>query len=432
MNRRLFLGLLAGAGLLVGAYAWVRPRGGFVNPCLQSPMPTDLGKHEIIQAAWQGIDINQFWDAHVHLVGLGHGNTGARVSPDMQSPGNPMQYVQYQFYLNASCVQNAKNVDAEYVRQLIRLQGGLRHSFENSLAATKDKSAIKPPGKPGAAKLMLLAFDQVYDEAGNKQPDASAFYIPNKYAQSVTRSYPDQFEWIASIHPYRKDALEVLQWSVNRGARAIKWLPSAMGINPGSPLCDAFYDALARFKLPLLVHAGSEMAVSGHGGQDLGNPLLLRRPLERGVKVIIAHSASSGEGADLDRGNNGEMKTNFELFVRLMDDSNYQKNLFGEISAITQVNRVGLPLETILKKESWRGRILNGSDYPLPAILPLFSLEWLRLKDYISASEASVLSDIRLYNPLLFDFVLKRTIRFQGLRLPAEIFHTRPHFIAAS
>ncbi|MFV1993010.1 MAG: amidohydrolase family protein [Acidiferrobacterales bacterium] len=428
MNRRLFIALLAGSGLLAGAYALVRPRGGFLNPCLQAPMPAALGQHEIIQAAWQGIDIHQFWDVHVHLVGLGHGNTGARVNPDMQSLGHPMQYVQYQFYLNAACTQNAKNIDAEYVRQLIRLQAGLRNSFEISAANTMTKS----PGKSGAAKLMLLAFDQVYDESGNKQPAASAFYIPNKYAQSVVKSYPDQFEWIASVHPYRKDALEQLQWSVSRGARAIKWLPSAMGINPGSSLCDAFYEALVKFKLPLLVHAGSEVAVAGHGGQDLGNPLLLRRPLERGVKVIIAHSASSGEGVDLDQGSNGKMKTNFELFTRLMDDSNYQNNLFGEISAITQVNRVGLPLETILKKESWHGRMLNGSDYPLPAILPLFSLEWLRFKDYISAVEASVLSDIRLYNPLLFDFVLKRTIRFQGLRLPTEFFHTRRFFIAAS
>ena len=428
MNRRSFVALLAGAGVLAGAYALIRPRGGFINPCLQTPIPDTLGQHEIVQAAWQGIDIKQFWDVHVHLVGLGHGNTGARVNPDMQSPDHPLQYVQYQFYLNASCAQNAKNIDAEYVRQLRRLHEGLLKSFENSSANTM----AKLPGKPGAAKLMLLAFDQVYDEAGNKQPDASAFYIPNEYAQSVTRSYPDQFEWIASVHPYRKDALEQLQWSVSRGARAIKWLPSAMGINPGSPLCDAFYEALARFNLPLLVHAGSEIAVSGPGGQDLGNPLLLRRPLERGVKVIVAHSASSGNGLDLDQGSNGEMKTNFELFVRLMDDSNYQKNLFGEISAITQINRVGLPLETILKKESWHGRILNGSDYPLPAILPLFSLEWLQLKNYISASEARVLADIRLYNPLLFDFVLKRTIGFQGLGMPIEFFHTRRFFIPAS
>ena len=428
MNRRSFVALLAGAGLLVGTYALIRPRGGFINPCLQAPMPAALGQHEIVQAAWQGIDINQFWDVHVHLVGLGHGNTGARVNPDMQSPGHPLQYVQYQFYLNAACAQNTKNIDAEYVQQLLRLYDGLQKSFENS----SGKTTAKSPDKSGQVRLMLLAFDQVYDEAGNKQPAASAFYIPNKYAQSVAKSYPDQFEWIASVHPYRKDALEQLQWCVNRGARAIKWLPSAMGINPGSSLCDAFYEALVKFKLPLLVHAGSELAVAGHGGQDLGNPLLLRRPLERGVKVIVAHSASSGNGLDLDQGSNGEMKTNFELFVRLMDDSNYQKNLFGEISAITQINRVGLPLETILKKESWHGRILNGSDYPLPAILPLFSLEWLQLKNYISASEARVLADIRLYNPLLFDFVLKRTIGFQGLGMPIEFFHTRRFFIPAS
>jgi mannonate dehydratase len=388
-------------------------------------MPDKLVQHKIVQAAWQGIDIRQFWDCHVHLVGLGHGESGAKVNPEMQSPNHPLKFLQYKFYLNAACVQDAENVDAAYVQQLMRVQDGLNSSYENY---SDKRSGKKDSPKNGQAKLMLLAFDQIYDQAGNKKAADSAFYIPNKYAQAVAKLYDHRFEWIASVHPYRKDSIEKLNWCIANGARAIKWLPSAMGINPASSLCDDFYEVLAKNKLPLLVHAGGELAVAGHGGQNLGNPLLLRRPLDRGVKVIVAHCASSGQDVDIDQGKNGDKVVSFDLFTRLMEDENYKNNLFGEISAITQINRVGLPLETILKNRHWHDRIINGSDYPLPAIMPLFSLKLLQFKDYITAGEADVLASIRLYNPLLFDFVLKRTIRFQGSRLPAKFFHTRRHF----
>ena len=54
---------------------------------------------------------------------------------------------------------------------------------------------------------------------------------------------PRDFEWVASIHPYRTDALEALEQAKRDGARAVKWLPSAMGIDPASPRCDRFYRA---------------------------------------------------------------------------------------------------------------------------------------------------------------------------------------------
>jgi len=63
-------------------------------------------------------------------------------------------------------------------------------------------------------------------------------------------------------------------------ARGVKWLPAAMGIDPGSPLCDRFYGALARLRLPLITHAGLERAVMGTDVQDYGNPLRLRRALD--------------------------------------------------------------------------------------------------------------------------------------------------------
>jgi hypothetical protein len=103
--------------------------------------------------------------------------------------------------------------------------------------------------------------------------------------------------------------------------------------------------------------------------------------------------------------------------------------LYGEISAVTQINRVGNALEALLRRDDWHSRLLNGSDYPLPGILPLFSLQQMERRDYIRPDQAETLSAIRNYNPLLFDFVLKRTLRIAGNSFGPEPFQTREFFL---
>ena len=73
---------------------------------------------------------------------------------------------------------------------------------------------------------------------------------------------------------------------------------------------------------------------------------------------------------------------------------------------------------------------MNGSDYPLPGIFPLFSLQQLERNGFIQSNEAKVLSKIRHYNPLLFDFVLKRTISAAGRKFDNRIFQSREFFVA--
>ncbi len=66
------------------------------------------------------------------------------------------------------------------------------------------------------------------------------------------------------------------------------------GIDPSSPRCDAFYEAMARLNISLLSHAGGEVALPSHVTQDVNNPLRLRWALDHGVRVIVAHCASLG------------------------------------------------------------------------------------------------------------------------------------------
>ncbi|MGI9301801.1 MAG: amidohydrolase family protein [Gammaproteobacteria bacterium] len=405
MNRRSFVGV-GGAGVVACLPPWP---DGFLNECIDGGVPEDLLQHDLVRSAWEEIDPAQFWDCHVHLIGQGDGASGAWVNPQMRSLLNPLQYLQYRFYLNAACADpDTANLDRAYVQRLVKLKRALR---------------------PGA-RLMLLAFDYTYDTDGRRLPELTAFHIPNAYAQAVAAEYRDDLEWIASIHPYREDAVEALGASIEAGARAIKWLPPAMGIDPAAPQCDRLYTAMAAANIPLLVHAGEEKAVHGPARQEYGNPLRMRRALEHGVRVIVAHCASLGTGDDYD--NAGARASNFALFARLMDDVRYEKLLFGDISAMTQFNRLYEPFEAILAREEWHARLINGSDYPLPGVVPLFSLGGMVERGYFSQVDADVLAEIRRYNPLLFDLVVKRSIRHRDKRLPARVFMTKRHFIGPS
>jgi mannonate dehydratase len=409
MKRRHFIGLtaLATAGV-AGTSAWrYWFDNGLFNQCHQGNIPSGLANHDVIRKAFDGIQADQLWDGHVHLLGEGIGHNGAWISPKLRSLLHPVRRIQYAFYKNAGCIADSADVDTAYVSRLLHL---LKHF-------------------PDGPRLLLLAFDYYHDYRGQADPEYSTFHTSNEYAEKISSQHPEHFAWIASIHPYREDCVEALQRAVAGGAMAVKWLPPAMGIDPASPRCDPFYEALVRYDLPLLSHAGDEKAVHAEELQKLGNPLRLRRALDHGVRVIVAHLASLGDGIDLDmKGKSMRKIGNFHLFARLMGEPQYEGRLFGELSAVTQINRLGLAMETMMRRDEWHLRVINASDYPLPAIPPLFSLKVIERLGWIQPAEANVLGVLRHWNPLLFDFVLKRTLRIDGKQLPVEMFHTRKHF----
>lgn len=358
-----------------------------------------------MREAWEGIEAARVWDSHAHLIGTGDSGSGIFVNPQTDSLLNPGQYARRLFFLNAGCVHDApESVDRAYVERMRNLVDGMQ---------------------PGV-KLLLYAFDRAYDERGAPDLEHTVFYVPDAYARDVAKKYPDYFEWAASIHPYRKDSIEELEKAKRDGARAVKWLPSAMGIDPASPQCDRFYESLSKNNIPLIVHGGLERAVLGRQAHDFGNPLRLRRALDAGVRVVVAHCASIGEDRDLDRGANGPYVESFSLFVRIFEK---YKNCYGDISAMTQVNRAGPALARVIENEAWHARLLNGSDYPLPGVMPIFSVDYLVGMKLLEASAAPVLREIRLHNPLLFDFVLKRHLRSNAKAFAAGVFETRMFFM---
>lgn len=407
-RRLLKRGLLIGAGLASAGALSVYARSRLMNPC-RAALPPALAGNELIAQAFDGLDPTLLRDVHVHLAGTGDSGRGIEMTPRMLSPLHPAEYVQRLFYLNAGCAhQDPGRVDASYVDRL--------HNLVEAL--------------PTGFKLMLFAFERAYDESGKHLPEHTAFHVPDAYARDVARGNPDHFEWVCSVHPYREDAVEALEAAAHDGARAIKWLPPAMGIDPASKRCDRFYAAATRLGLPLISHAGEEKAVHGAGGQALGNPLRLRRALDHGVSVIVAHCATLGRDVDLDAGRSAPVRSSFELFSRLMGER-HGGRLYGDISAITLRNRDLAVVRTLLHREDWHDRLLYGSDYPLPGILPLMSPAALADAGLLDAAATPVLEQVREHNPLLFDFMLKRLLRDGRHRFADAVFEAARIFPSA-
>lgn len=406
VHRRRFLLGAAGASLAL-AGCDLALREGLFNAC-HATLPDALARHPLVTAAWRGLDPARVVDVHCHLFGNGDSGRGPWVNPAMASVLSPARYVQRLFYLNAGCVHDHPGrVDESVVDRLLNQAAGL----------------------PAGVRLLLLAFDWARDAHGAPVREASTFHVPDAYAAAVARAHPRAFAWAASIHPHDPAALARVEQAKADGALAVKWLPPAQRIDPASPRCDAFYDALARLALPLITHAGDERAVRGHD-EALGNPLRLRRALDRGVKVIVAHCASLGLAQDTDRGTGGPRVPAFDLYARLMDAPAHRGRLLGDLSAVTLGNRGEEVVATLLERGDWHDRLVNGSDYPLPGVLPLVALDAFVRRGLLDADAVPVLRAVRDHNAILFDVVLKRALARDGRRFAPSVFETRRHLAA--
>lgn len=291
----------------------------------------------------------------------------------------------------------------------------------------------------------LYAFDYRFDPPAGKpsppglQPsrDRSDLYVSNDYAIAVAqcltrlaRHLADKhglrapsFTPVGSVHPHRPNALSEVERLAKLGVRHLKWLPPAQHIDPADPRLEAFYRALAGSSIALLSHTGREHTLRVvDGDEDLGNPLRLRRALDAGVTVVMLHAGREGEEAS-DASHSGAPRSYFERFLELMREPAYRGRLFGEISVLPYVGTEG-KMATIFADPDLRCRMLDGSDYPNPALnivrklsTQLFQrsgpLRW-SATEQVSTLRArrDALDTIRQQNPLLYDFVLKRALRF--------------------
>lgn len=397
---------LAFAGLIIAGCAWIYDRVGGNFRGEPDEMWSSLGPEarRLIERAFDGLQPERLVDLHVHVAGLGEGNSGIWINPDWLSWTHPFQRARTAVYMSGAGVEDREGADRKYIRRLVELI----ETF------------------PEKGKFYLLAMDRYHRPDGSVDLDRTTFHVPNEYVMELARERPDIFVPVISVHPYRDDAVEELERWAAAGARHVKWLPNAMGIDPSSERAEPFYRAMRSHDMILQSHTGKELAVDAVD-QDLGNPLLLRKPLDMGVRVVALHSASMGKSIDLESPRREEVPS-FDLFLRLLEEPRYEGLFFGELSALTFYNHVPRPLTVLLERGSLHPRLVHGSDYPLPGVNIVTWTGQLRRLGFIDEKEREALDEIYGYNPLLFDLVLKRTVRHPetGARLTPEAFLLPP------
>jgi len=198
-------------------------------------------------------------------------------------------------------------------------------------------------------KVVVLALDGVFNESGRPCPEHTVLKVDNDFVCDAAAQHPE-FIFGASVHPYRKDALQELERLIRKGACLIKWIPSAQRIEPDNVRCMAFYEALAHYGVPLLSHTGVEHTL-GHRRSRYNHPRRLIPALEKGVRVIAAHC-----GARLFLHEPSFFTAWAALAVKY-------ETLYGDCGAFSVVTRIPT-LRRILGDPVLRSKLLYGSDYP--------------------------------------------------------------------
>lgn len=239
--------------------------------------------------------------------------------------------------------------------------------------------------------IVLLATDAVYDEFGMPRPEKTAFHVENDFVCSAANRF-QQFIFGASIHPYRRDAIQELERLVKKGARLIKWIPSGQYIMPDNPKCFPFYEALAHHRIPLLSHTGVEHTL-GAGRAGYNHPDRLIPALEKGVPVIAAHC-----GVHLFL----HEPSFFNAWATL---AKKYEHFYGDAAAFTIVTRIS-SLKRVLKDPILRTKLLYGSDYPgIPSPLWCWQLGLGKMRELTA-----------IKNPLLRNLSV-----MQALDMPPEV-----------
>ena len=269
-------------------------------------------------------------DCHVHLAAFRTKDNGCYISPKMlRSP-----LIRFLLWKQGLKPDDAARSNQKYVDDL--------------LAELRASQYVE--------KAVLLGMDGVYGSNGRLDLERTDFLVGNDYVLTLARSYPNEFLAGVSINPQRRDAIDELERCVEAGAKLVKVLPNIQGFDPANRQYIPFYRKLAQRQIPLLSHVGYEFTLAGQD-QSAGDPRKLRVSLDEGVTVIAAHGCSNG------------LIFSEPYYQTFLDMVSHYKNFYADVSALTLPNRFGMLLR-LRRHPEVHGRLLFGTDYPLPVFHP--------------------------------------------------------------
>lgn len=267
-------------------------------------------------------------DVHLNLAGTGTSNSGCFASNSFRN---------------------------RYTIRFLRIMHGISPSDFDTNFDEKWAQKLADLVKESAVDFgVVLGFDQVHDpENGKPLPEKTQMFVPPSWIFQVCKRYPGLLPG-PGINPYRKDAIQELNSCVEQGAVLIKWLPPAQEIDPADKKLAPFYQEMVRLKIPLLAHTASERTFKSTRPW-LADVTRLQLPLDLGVKIIAAHTATPVLGS-FERNMIPEIRHMLEKY----------DNLWVDNSGICNPGRFH-NLETLAQDALIQSRTLYGSDWPIPS-----------------------------------------------------------------
>jgi hypothetical protein len=262
-------------------------------------------------------------DMHVHIVGNGLRGSGCWLKVGVWH--RPLAAFMLR-HIGVGVSTSAPEFDETYATHLAKLVR------ESSLGAA-----------------VILAQDEVYEATGRRL-DFGSFHVPNEHVLKLAREH-EEFLPAVSIHPARADAFDELARCLEGGAVMLKLLPNCHNVDCNDARYRKFWERMAEARLPLLAHTGGEHTVPVFD-KTLSDPRVLRAPLECGVTVIAAHSATKSGLTD---------REYFHVFCEMLAQ---HSNLYGDTSAFNVPIR-GRHIRECLREPA-ASRLVHGSDYPVP------------------------------------------------------------------
>ena len=125
-------------------------------------------------------------DNHTHLAGIGQGGTGCFIAPHYFES---LLYKLMRWKLGIYRAHKEEGLDPAYLKRLQR-----------DVSTAAEHRALNA--------AVIFAHERTYTESGEVHPTAQELYVPNEYAFACAESLRGRFLPAASVHPYRKDALE--------------------------------------------------------------------------------------------------------------------------------------------------------------------------------------------------------------------------------
>jgi mannonate dehydratase len=446
-------------------------RGAPADAFAPEPVGLSLPAQKLLDDAFDGFANVLLRDYHVHYFGNkargrfeGCAGLNAIADPQDRWPQTNFKRLRahqawYEgpfvegVYLDALDVDSQEKMDEAYQQRLVDLVSGYGpySAWGNPELMARYRT-----------QFYLMAMDGIYGSDGRLDRDCSFNYVSNEFITTVAECLNERlataggfvgnrFIAVGSINPLRvvgecpfdvrktdtayemrarEDLMREIRLLHEHGVRWIKWRPPSMAIDP-EVVAPWFYEELKAHGIGILTHTGDSSAIDLSSDiNSYASPDKMKTALANGTDVVMLHIGRVGKDAE-----EVPFWKRFFCAIESQCEQDRAGTLRGEISAVPYGDTHGL-LKQVAEHSSGGGvlRFLNGSDYP--AVTPYLFVRYKTLNllvrperggplpngAWLSPEQRKSLDEIFRFNPLLFDFVLKRTLVHNGVDIPREVF----------